>query len=101
MDDGDEDMSLHEHDSADAQEEDDLHEAEEQVDAGHLAEDVFTGEDQEEDVEGDDELAPEVEVVGLFAAEVADGVGEDKEACGDVEPGAAAFEPFKGGGDDG
>jgi len=101
VDDGDDDMALHEHDGADAEEENDLDDAEEEVDAGHLAEDVLTGEDEQEDVEGDDQLAPEVEGMGLFAAEVADGVGQDEEAGGDVEPCTTTFEPFERGGDDG
>jgi hypothetical protein len=101
VDDGDYQVALQEHDGADAEEEDDFYETKEEVDLWQLAEDIFASKDEEEDIERDDQLAPEIKGMGLFAAEMTDGVGQDEDSGGKMEPGAATFEPFECRGDDG
>lgn len=95
VDGGDDQVSLKEHQGADAEEEDNFYEPEEEVDLWHLAEDIFTGKDQKEDIEGDDQLAPKIKAMGLFAAEMTDGMGKDKDPGGEMEPGTTTFKPFE------
>jgi hypothetical protein len=100
MHDGDPDMPLQEHEDTDAQEKNDLYQPEKKIYPWELPEDVLAGQYEHEDIEGDDQLAPEIKGMGLFATEMADGMGEDEDTCGQVQPGAAAFKPFEGRRDD-
>ena len=100
VDDSYDDMALKQHQRADAEEEDDLYEAKEEVDLWQLSENIFTGKYQKKDIEGDDQLAPEIKGMGLFAAKMTDGMGEDKNTGGKMEPGTTTFESFECGGND-
>jgi hypothetical protein len=89
------------HQYADAEEKDDLHTAEEEIHFGKLTQQVPAGQYQQEDIQGNEKEAPEIQGVGILAAEMAKGMGQQQGSGEAMEPDAVAFEALEGRGDDG
>ena len=93
-------ITLIDHQYPDTKEEDDLDAPEEKIHPWDLSQQVPTGDHQQKDVQGDEEKTPEVQRMGILAAEMADRMGQQQGSGQAMEPDPITFEAFEGRRDD-
>jgi len=91
MDAGRHPIPLRQHHQTDPQEKNDLDHPEKKVDPGQLSQDLAADSDQEKDIQGNDQHAPEIKAGRLLPVEMAEGMGQDQEPGGYMQPAATAF----------